>query len=55
MDVGGDSGVTEAIEEGIHKMTDRGRGTEHTEVSIIHPGNVTKCSGTSIQQLSIHW
>ena len=55
VDVGGDSRVAEAIKEGIYKMMDRGRGTEHTEVSIIHPGNVTKCGGTSIQRLGIHW
>ena len=55
MDVGKDSWVTETLEDGIHKMADRGRGAEHTEISIVHPGNVTKRGGTSIQWLSVHW
>ena len=55
MDIGKDSQVTETLEEGIHKMADRGRGMEHAKVSIVHPGNVAKCGGTSIQQLGVHW
>ena len=55
MDVGEDSWITEALEEGIHKMMNRGCGTKHTEVSIIHSHDVAKCSGTSIQWLSVHW
>jgi hypothetical protein len=55
MDIGEDSRVTEALEEGVHKMTDRGRGTEHAKISIIHPGNVAKHGGASIQQLGVHW
>ena len=55
VDVGEDSWVAKAFEEGIHRMMDRGRGTEHTEVSIVHSGNVAKRGGTSIQWLSIHW
>ena len=55
MDIGEDPWVTEALEEGVHKMTDRGHGAEHTEVSIIHPHDVAKCSGMSIQWLSVHW
>ena len=55
MDVGEDSRVTEALKEGIHKMMDRGRGAEHTEVSIIHSHDVAKCGRASIQQLGIHW
>ena len=37
MDVGEDSRVAEALEEGVHKMMDRGRGVEHAEISIVHP------------------
>jgi hypothetical protein len=55
MDVGKNAGVAEAFEEGIHKMTDRGRGAEHTEISIVHSGNVAKCGGASIQRLGVHW
>ena len=55
VDVGKDPQVTEALEEGIHKMMDRGCGVEHTEVSIIHPGDMAKCGRTSIQRLSVHW
>ena len=54
MDIGKDSRVAEALEEGIHKMTDRGRGTEHAKLSIVHSGNVAKCGGTSIQRLGVH-
>ena len=42
VDVGKDSQVIEALEEGIHKMTDRGCGAEHTEVSIVHPHDVAE-------------
>ena len=55
MDVGEDSRVAETLEEGIHKITDRGRGAEHTEISIVHPGDVAKSGGTSIQWLGVHW
>jgi hypothetical protein len=55
VDVGENSWVAETLEDGIHKMTDRGRGAEHTEVSIIHPGDVAKSGGTSIQRLGVHW
>ena len=55
MDIGKDPQVAEALEEGIHKMTDRGHGAEHTEVSIIHSHDVAKCGRASIQQLGIHW
>ena len=55
MDIGKDPWIAETLEEGIHKMTDRGHGAEHAEVSIVHSSNVAKCSGTSIQWLSIHW
>ena len=48
MDVGEDSQISETLEEGIHKMTDRGGGAEHAEVSIVHPGDMAKCGGTSI-------
>jgi hypothetical protein len=55
VDVGENSQVAEALEEGIHKMTDRGRGTEHAKISIVHPGDVAKRGGASIQQLGVHW
>ena len=55
VDVGKDTRVAEALEEGIHKMTDRGRGAEHAEISIVHSGNVAKRSGASIQRLGVHW
>ena len=55
MDIGKDSQIAEALKEGIHKMTDRGRGAEHAEVSIVHPSNVAKCGGASIQRLGVHW
>jgi hypothetical protein len=55
VDVGKDPRVAQSLEEGVHKMTDRGRGAEHAEVSIVHPGNVAKCGGTSIQRLGVHW
>jgi hypothetical protein len=55
MDVSEDAWVTEALKEGVHKMTDRGHGMEHTEVSIVHPSDVAKCSGTSMQWLGVHW
>jgi hypothetical protein len=55
VDVSEDSWVAETREDGIHNMTDRGRGAEHAEVSIVHSGNVAKCSGTSIQRLGVHW
>ena len=55
MDVGEDSGIAQSFEEGIHKMTDRGRGAEHAEVSIVHSGNVAKRGGASIQRLGVHW
>ena len=55
MDVGENSRVAEALEEGIHKMMDRGHGVEHAEISIIHPSDVAKCGGASIQQLGVHW
>jgi hypothetical protein len=55
MDVGEDAWVAEALEEGIHNMADRGRGVEHTEISIVHPGDVAKSGGTSIQRLGVHW
>ena len=54
MDVSKDSRVTETLEEGIHKMMDRGHGAEHAEISVIHPGNVAKCGGVSIQRLGVH-
>ena len=55
VDVSEDSGVAEALKEGIHKMMDRGCGAEHTEVSIIHSHDVAKCGGASIQWLGVHW
>jgi hypothetical protein len=55
VDVGENSWVAETLEEGIHKMTDRGRSAEHAEVSIVHPGDVAKRGGTSIQRLGVHW
>ena len=55
MDVGEDAWVAETLEEGIHKMADRGRGAEHTEISIIHSSNVAKRGGMSIQWLGVHW
>ena len=55
VDIGEDSQVAEALEEGIHKMTDRGRGAKHAEVSIVHPRNVAKRGGVSIQWLDVHW
>ena len=55
MDVGEDSWVAQSLEEGIHKMMDRGRGAEHAEVSIVHPGDVAKRGGASIQRLGVHW
>ena len=55
MDIGKDARVAETLEEGIHKMTDRGRSVEHAEVSIVHPSDVAKCGRTSIQRLGIHW
>ena len=55
MDVSENSQVAETLEEGIHKMMDRGRSMEHTKVSIIHSHDVTKWGGVSIQQLSVHW
>ena len=55
MDVGEDTWVAKALKEGIHKMTDRGHGAEHTEVSIVHPSDVAKCGGASMQQLGVHW
>ena len=55
MDVGESSGIAEALEEGIHKMTDRGRSVEHAEVSIVHPHDVAKWGRASIQRLGIHW
>ena len=55
MDVCKDSWVAETLEEGIHKMTDRGRGAEHAEVSIVHSGDVAKRGRTSIQRLGVHW
>ena len=55
MDVGENSRITETLEEGIHKMMDRGRGVEHAEISIVHPGDVAKCGGASIQWLGVHW
>ena len=55
MNVSKDPWITEALEEGIHKMTDRGRGTEHAEISIVHPHDVAKCGRVSIQRLGIHW
>ena len=55
MDIGEDAWVAEPLEEGIHKMTDRGRGAEHAEISIVHPCDVAKCGGASIQWLGVHW
>ena len=55
MDIGEDSGIAQPLEEGIYKMMDRGRGAEHTEVSIVHTGDVAKCGRASIQQLGVHW
>ena len=55
MDIGENSRVAEALKEGIHKMTDRGHGAEHAEVSIVHPSDVAKCGGASIQWLGVHW
>ena len=55
MDVGENSRVAEALKEGIHKMMDRGRGAEHAEISIVHPADVAKCGGASIQRLGVHW
>ena len=55
MDVGEDSRVAETLEDGIHKMADRGRSVEHTEISIVRSGNVTKRGRTSIQRLGVHW
>ena len=55
VDVGKDAWVAEALQEGIHKMTDRGRSAEHAEVSIVHSGNVAKHGGASIQRLGVHW
>ena len=52
--VGEDSWIAETL-EGIHKITDRGHGTEHAEVSIVHSRDVAKCGGASIQRLSVHW
>ena len=48
VDIGEDSWVAETLEEGIHKMTDRGHSVEHTEVSIVHSGDVAKWGGASI-------
>ena len=55
VDVGEDPWVAETLKDGIHKMADRGRGAEHTEVSIVHPGDVAKRGRTSIQRLGVHW
>jgi hypothetical protein len=55
VDIGEDPWVAKSLEEGIHKMTDRGRGVEHAEVSIVHPSNMAKCGGMSIQRLGVHW
>ena len=55
MDIGENSRVAKALEDGVHKMTDRGRGAEHAKISIVHPGNVAKRGRTSIQWLGVHW
>jgi hypothetical protein len=55
VDISEDPQIAEALKEGIHKMMNRGHGTEHAEISIVHSHNVAKCGGASIQQLSIHW
>ena len=55
MNIGENSRIAETLEEGIHKMTDRGRGAEHAKISIVHPGNVAKRGGASIQRLGVHW
>ena len=55
MDIGEDTQIAEALKEGVHKMTDRGRGAEHAEISIVHSGNVAKRGGASMQRLGVHW
>ena len=55
MDVGEDPQIAETLKKGIHKMTDRRRGVEHTEVSIVHSSDVAKRGGASIQRLGVHW
>ena len=55
VDFGEDSWVAETLEDGIHKMMDRGRGAEHAKISIVHPHDVAKRGGASIQWLGVHW